>query len=367
MSVTLCLTHDCTLRCAYCYAGEKRKVAMPSGTARQAIDFAVARHNRLIEGDRFVLGFFGGEPLLEWPLLQQADAYAAEKCKAAGLRFSRTATTNLTLLTRERAEWLRARDYWCGFSLDGTKDAHDAFRRYADGRSSFDDCLAALGIVRDVGLRGEIVAVVNPSTAGTLAESVRFLTGLGYAVSVNVNFLASWDDAACTALEGAYTEIADYYIDRYRGGAPVRVTWIDGKIKTHLYGGYHACDKCALGIKELAVAPSGNIYPCPNLVGNDDRQDLLLGNVFTGFDESRRRALASCRHEPDAACRDCPVADRCMNWCGCVNYFSTGDCGRVGGFACFHERLSIRLADRVAETLWKEKNPAFIKAFYSRA
>ena len=38
MSLTLCLTHDCNLRCAYCYAGRKRKVAMSPDTMRRAYD-----------------------------------------------------------------------------------------------------------------------------------------------------------------------------------------------------------------------------------------------------------------------------------------------------------------------------------------
>ena len=42
MQVTLCLTHDCTLRCPYCYAGEKRRKAMPWEVAKAAIDRTVA-------------------------------------------------------------------------------------------------------------------------------------------------------------------------------------------------------------------------------------------------------------------------------------------------------------------------------------
>lgn len=33
LALTLCLTHDCTLRCRYCYAGSKYAHAMTQETA----------------------------------------------------------------------------------------------------------------------------------------------------------------------------------------------------------------------------------------------------------------------------------------------------------------------------------------------
>lgn len=42
LTLTLCLTHQCNLRCRYCYAGRKYDVAMPSSTLERAIDIALA-------------------------------------------------------------------------------------------------------------------------------------------------------------------------------------------------------------------------------------------------------------------------------------------------------------------------------------
>ena len=52
-----------------------------------------------------------------------------------------------------------------------------------------------------------------------------------------------------------------------------------------------------------------------------------------------------------------------MNRCACVNHMDSGDIGRVGGFTCFHEKLAIETADRCAEILWGEQNPAFLARF----
>ena len=364
MPVTLCLTHDCNLRCTYCLAGRKHAAAMSRETAEAAIDFAIAQQLRFGETKDFVLGFFGGEPLLAWERLREADAYAEARCRENGLRLRRTVTTNLTLLTDEKLDWLQARRYKLGLSLDGTAASHDRFRRYPDGRGSHADCLRALERVKRHRIEAEVVCVLNPETVAGLPDSVRFLVSVfGGRIGINPNFLAEWTDADCAALEKAYAEIADFYLESYRRGTPFRVTWIDGKIKTLLSNGYGPCDKCCPLKRELAVSPSGNFYPCENLVGNDDREDIRLGNVRDGLDEAAFvRALQTCGNH-DEACRTCPVTSRCLNWCCCVNYLSTGHTDHSGGFLCFHEKLAIRLADRVAETLLAERNERFIKTF----
>ena len=67
MDVTLCLTHDCNLDCSYCYAGHKHKKVMTWETAERALAFSFDHAAQEVQ-----LGFFGGEPLLEWALLQRS-------------------------------------------------------------------------------------------------------------------------------------------------------------------------------------------------------------------------------------------------------------------------------------------------------
>ena len=400
MQVTLCLTHDCTLRCPYCYAGEKRRKAMPWEVAKAAIDLTLAWQKAHYSDKDYVLGFFGGEPLLEWDLLQRSDAYAADAARAAGLRFGRTVTTNLTLLDRGKADWLRARRYKLGLSIDGSPAMHDANRRFPDGCGSHAACMAALPLVEDFPApRPEIICVVTPATAPLLAEGVRFLHARSaLPIAVNPDFTADWDDASRAALRAAYETLADDVLASWRAAAaarhegsqdasrksqnepsnlrpgtcgpatgaaasPLHLTWFDGKLKALRIGGYRACDKCDPVRRELAVAPSGNLYQCPNLVGNDDKEELRLGSAQAGFDEAAVLRAVARRGNRDPACRDCPAAPRCVNWCCCANWFSTGRTDRVGSFGCFHEKLSIELADRVAETLLAEKNEPFAAWF----
>jgi len=70
------------------------------------------------------------------------------------------------------------------------------------------------------------------------------------------------------------------------------------------------------------------------------------------------------RGNRDEECGACDLRKRCMNWCGCINYATTGAINSVAGVVCFHEQLAIRVADRIAQVLFAERNPHFLTRFY---
>ena len=55
---------------------------------------------------------------------------------------------------------------------------------------------------------------------------------------------------------------------------------------------------------------------------------------------------------------------RCANQCGCSNVETSGDPALPGGLLCWHERMSIPLADAAAATLYRERAPSFMHRFY---
>jgi uncharacterized protein len=337
---------------------------MTKEVAFKAISFAVDYHKRNLAPKPFVLGFFGGEPLLEWELLQECDEYASSLCKECGLNFGHTLTTNLTLLTKEKADWLIEKNFTLGISLDGTAKSHNTFRKYADGTGSHSDCIAALKHLEGAKNPIKLISVINPETTPFVAESVQYLSEIcGYEIGLNVNVSADWTQEACEELKRQYEKVAELYVARYRRGRAMHITTIDGKIKTLMLGGYRACDKCSPVKKELAVDVDGRLYPCPNMIGETAREDICLGDVFTGFNDNAVKAILSKCGNNNPECKDCPIASRCLNWCTCVNYSSTGKIDIVSPFMCFHEKLCVELADKITAQLLEEKNQTFLKYF----
>ena len=115
------------------------------------------------------------------------------------------------------------------------------------------------------------------------------------------------------------------------------------------------------------MSPRGNMYPCERLVGTDDDQKVMIGDIFEGIDPVRRDALRDAKNIIPTDCAGCVLEGRCMYWCGCVNYATTGRVDGVTGTLCWMEQLFIKTADRVAATLYKEQNPIFMEKYYLSA
>jgi len=129
-------TEQCNFRCVYCYedflAGQ-----MPRRVI-EAVKALMAR--RISRIDLLSLDWFGGEPLLAWPILQEIQSFACELVRQhPAVRLTGAMTTNGSLLSRRRFERLLelgVRSFH--ISLDGTRDTHDTMRQRLGGGGSFD-------------------------------------------------------------------------------------------------------------------------------------------------------------------------------------------------------------------------------------
>ena len=362
---TLFLTHQCNLRCTYCYVHEKRKEKMPLEVAKKAIDVSIP----LVKNNRLQVSFFGGEPLIEWELLKEIHEYAAEQTAARGIKPIFAITTNGMLLDEERLAYIRDNDIRVGFSIDGCEAAQDATRPKTGGASSYERTAAKLRLALEYLPDLQTITVVDPGNVEHLTESVRDLLVQGVRrITLNPNWGGDWEDEEIREVwERQYGEIADIYIERFRQKRPVRISFIEDKVITRLKSGYASCDHCDFGAKDYAVSTSGKIYPCERQVGADgpDEAHMVIGTVDAGFDTKAQRRIHHARKEIPAECKQCALAQRCANWCPCANLELTGEIGTPGGLLCWHEQVTIKWADHAASSLYQEKNPAFLARFYS--
>lgn len=118
-SLDIILTSGCNLTCAYCYQNDKSPKRMEWETLRASIDLLLASERRRIQ-----LLFLGGEPLLQYPLMQRAVSYARERRPPGkSLRFA--IITNGTLLDDEKLAFLVEHDFKTQLSFDGVPRAQD--------------------------------------------------------------------------------------------------------------------------------------------------------------------------------------------------------------------------------------------------
>lgn len=355
MRYALLITQHCNLACSYCYIG-KRRTVMSLPTARSVLDFIFARTPA---EERVELGFFGGEPLLAFDRLREITEVVESHPSFDPDRVRLTITTNGTILTPAIVDFVRRHDIGFGISCDGPPEVHDRFRRFRNGRGSAG--LVARTVQRALEAFGDVPvnAVYHPQTLEALPAVVEHLSALGVRqIYLNPDFSAPWTRADAARLSAVYRRVGKLYEAFYRRGTPHFISLIDAKITVILRGGYAPGERCRMGSGELAFAPDGGVYPCERLVG-DGGPAHRLGTVGERVSPVLPPCVRMSAERLAPECRACGLREYCMNWCGCSNFFSTGDYDRVGPFLCASERAAVEVAMEVFEHLAREAGPAF--------
>jgi len=361
VKVSLFLNHRCNLRCRYCYNGRHFDRAMPWDLARRSVDFGFEQAQRGF----LLLSFFGGEPLIEIALLEKVVAHARAQAEQRDRRLFFALATNGTLLDTRRLQLIKAHGIRVQVSLDGCRRAQDANRLFINGRSTYRRAAASLVRLIGDGAQPRVVSVIDPSNLRYLVESFQALKDLG---ARNIYFVpnlhADWDEAARAQLESAMARLADRWAAGMRAGEDLQLDPFNGKVVAQLVRGARSPVRCAFGQSEYAISPKGRIYPCDRMVKTDEDTSQCLGDLDSGLDLAKRESLARSRERVDPECAGCEVRERCAWSCGCANHELTGDATRVSPTLCWFERTVIAQTDRVANALYAERDPTFMRRFY---
>jgi uncharacterized protein len=337
---------------------------MPLDTAAAVVDLIF---ERTPPQENIDIGFFGGEPILEFDLIKSITSMIKlHRLYDAG-RVTLSVVTNGTLFSQEIAEFINAQEIEFCISCDGPQSVQDCYRRFRDGRGS--SAAVEETIKRAVNAFPTVMvnAVYTPITVSRLSETVEYFSQLGLKrLFLSPDYSATWTKVDIDSLEHVYGEVAEKYVEHYLFGSPLFINIIDNKITVILRGGYQQIERCRMGTGELAFAPSGNIYPCERLIGGDDGSTHCIGNVRKGMDLGRMSCHTMAGEEVNAECMECGIRDYCMNWCGCSNYFSSGYYNRVGSFLCASEQMSVKTAFGVFQELERELGGVFMEHLAGR-
>ncbi len=367
MELTLFLDHQCNLRCTYCYNGEKFTRPMSRETMEKAVAIALARPSLELH-----VSFFGGEPMMHLDLVRDTvDQVERSVAAMPGMKPSVLfiMNTNATLIDDRALELMAPPRRWSAFvSLDGPKEIHDRYRINAGGRGSFDDVMTGLQRLQDANIPRAVLAVFGPATAPALGETLRTILPFDPGrVQFSANYRDDWTDESIEGLRAGLDDAGDVMMDLFRAGTPLSIEPLHGKILTHLKGGIPCPSRCLLGGKELTVSPTGKLYPCAQMVGEDDDDTHVIGHVDRGIDQAALDRLQVAKDRVEQTCAECELRDRCQSQCGCRHVALSGELGRITATLCEIEAAYIDASDRVAETLFEEQCPAFLAYYYGKS
>jgi len=344
-SLVLHVSHDCNLRCGYCYA----EYGWYGGEAgSMAIDMAVRWVDTLFDraGDRKVLHLtlFGGEPLLNFPAVTAAIDHGRARAEREGRELRIGLTTNGTLLTREIARYLRDNRVTVSISLDGPADVNDKLRPFAEGRGS--TYQTVVDAVRSSGIRA-VARVTLTRRSTDVARIVRSLVDVGF-VEIGVAPVATGKDVYDLgprehekALEG-FAVLADDFVAAAREGRLFPFSNVKNLV-SQIHGGEVRGMPCGAGLELVAGDMQGNLYACHRFVGDETKR---MGSIDGGIDAERRLSFLRDNHmKKRPECGKCWARYLCGGGCHHIAHVQTvpGEVVQISGATCDFLRGFYRL------------------------
>ena len=280
----------------------------------------IAEHARQHRLPRVRVVLHGGEPLLAGTarLTQISRTLRAAVEPACELDLS--IHTNGVRLDEEFCELFRAERITVGVSLDGDRAANDLHRRFADGRSSYDPVVRAVGLLREERYRDWYAGLL--CTVDLRSDPVAVYRALASLEPPAVDFLlphATWDVRPPGAADGR-TPYADWLAAVFGAwtadGTRFRVRTFNSIIAT-TRGGRSQTE--ALGLEPsrlLVIETDGSLEQADSLKVAYD------GAPATGYDLFAHSLTEAAAHPAIRArqqgvnglsqtCRQCLVVDSC--------------------------------------------------------
>jgi uncharacterized protein len=329
--LVLMVNHACNLRCSYCYTGLKFTRAMPEKVANHSIDRALAS---LQPGGTLELSFFGGEPLLEAALINSTIQYARQRCAESEKLLALNITTNGTIDSQLAWQIMTLQEMDLAISFDGLPEIHDRHRKDLNGAGSSARVLATMRRLLMAKKEFQVIVVVRPDNVASLATGLKFLCDFGVdLVTPSLDLWTAWSAADLRALEKALEECARVW----RSSLPTfGVSWFNEKAVQLANVPFSRSARCSFGDGEIAVAPSGNLYPCERLIGEDppDNPARLPGQALLGVDFIARAPA-------------CGTAKSCSLSCSCSNLVRSGKTDTPDELLELLDRVCLRETHRV--------------------
>src|SRR5207248_3665794 len=340
LHVTVLTTLQCNFACDYCFQGDhgdynKFAAKMSLETAARVAAW-IERELDRVAPERLVLTFFGGEPLLNLPVMYDLAERTWRATQARGISMLINVITNGLLLTPDVVD--RLAPYGLNgikITLDGDRDTHNRMRPLRGGQGTFDRIIEN---VRRVAGRVSIAIGGNfdESSVDSYPALLDFLKEQEFADKlVKVNFKPIVRTASVQATAKGVLPL----IPVGTNGKP-----LNGTCMTSAGSGGTVCDTCHLADDKLSflrdetkrrgfptpdgvhmgpcqihrenshtIGPDGSLYACPGFTGE---QSLSTGHIDGRQEEWQVRARERFdRIGAWKACGDCAFIPVCAGGC----------------------------------------------------
>lgn len=358
--ITLQLTQDCNFRCKYCiYSEEKNlkqrshaKRSMSLETAQKAIRFY---RDHAVDSNLYNVGLYGGEPLLQWDLLQAVVLFAEKELTGKLLTFS--LTTNASLMTEPMAAFLEEHNVGVLISFDGVKPVNDKNRVFRDGKGTSDMVLKNIRMIKERHPRLfeklRINSVIDPEIEIPLfgkypceLESIpvsSFTATIEESNDQEVAIPLELSNAIETESFHAFLEKFGQYslpISPYGYGQVENIYEHMKSMKSTngIQNIMAPSGPCVPGKGRLFVSVDGHLYPCERV---NETPAYCIGDLDSGFDYEVAKRLLNVGTITEAECKNCWAIRHC-SLCGKYFDYTQKDAGEEKKKMCPSIRSSVK-------------------------
>ncbi len=347
-SLCLFVTHGCNLSCRYCFArkeGNFRPLHMASDVAQKAVDFLLG-----VDGPRFrEIDFFGGEPLLQFPLIKETVEYAKDRALSLGREVTFTVTTNALLLDDKVADFLARENINVIISIDGRPQVHDLMRIRPNGKGSYETTVHnAKNFLIKRKFDNYYIRGTYTRENLDFCQDLQHFLDLGFTslslepVATDAKETYALQEEDLPRIEEEYDRVVDLYLERKLSGRP----FVFYHFEMDLEKGpclYKRLSGCGAGTEYLAVSPGGDLFPCHHFVGE---KDFLMGNLleepFKLHNDVGETVSRAARERTE--CNLCWARYLCGGGCSANSFFMTGSLKKNNRMACILQKMRLERA-----------------------
>lgn len=355
------LTQRCNLRCTYpCFTYGCGNKDMHPEVAKRGIDFLLNNALQTTPPSVVEIGFWGGEPLLKFDLLKEMVWYAEPRARALNIPLQFSGTTNGTLLTPDKFDFLDEKNIFFMVSLDGTEETHDYHRKMVDGSGSHKLVVKNFkeALKRWPFYRARIS--VSADRVDHFFEDIVYIFELGCNdVMFSPVYESKFTDEKWAILEEQCYKVVDYMVQKRKEGRILDVSHFSSYAKPD-----DSIWPCGAGRMYVHINHEGFIFTCHRAEKfNDPRpyleRELCIGDIFNGIvkPEVRQKFID---YNPKCRQSECFKDSPCHGGCYSVNFDMTGQVDGIYEGICkytaMQKRVSAYYASKVPEILQPATN-----------
>jgi uncharacterized protein len=328
-------TNACNLKCLYCYSYDKKNTKrndLPNELIYKISDLIDAQ-------EKVEFCFHGGEPLIRYQDMANC-VKELRKRRKDNLNF--IIQTNGTLLTPTIAKFLKDENFSVGISIDGYDEESNKLRPFGNNHTSVHSTNKAIDICKEAGFIPAILSVMTLNNCDCAVKTIEYYAKKGV-ISFHFNhFIPSGraerkEEIFSVPTDKLLTIRTEMlcFINDWNKERPI-IDHIHERFTRNIIRSLINCQRieymcgqspCGAGRRIMAIAPSGDIFPCDDFCGNED---FKIGNIKE-ISNLKDEVMNSCAvklcqlHNIDniKECNSCVWKRICISHCcsGSYNYY----------------------------------------------